>query len=124
MNGDMHRRGKRQKGVDATQGHPPNDSAFTSTLDSDELWPPVEETGSRPLSEPEELHSPHAFSFLSVPARPPKWEKVLWKEQPYPDNYTDATFLQELVRRLYGQAQPCACPACSARAAAAGQRML
>eukprot|EP00798_Chlamydomonas_sp_ICE-L_P005010 gene5011-34795_t len=27
----------------------------------------------------------------------PKWEKVLWKKQPYPDNHTDATFLQELV---------------------------
>lgn len=27
----------------------------------------------------------------------PQWEKVLWKEQPYPDNYTDATFLQQLV---------------------------
>lgn len=29
---------------------------------------------------------------------PPRWEKVLWKKQPYPDNYTDASFLQQLVR--------------------------
>jgi hypothetical protein len=28
---------------------------------------------------------------------PVKWEKVLWKRQPFPDNYTDKTFLQELV---------------------------
>lgn len=26
-----------------------------------------------------------------------KWEKVLWKAQNFPDNYTDHTFLQELV---------------------------
>ena len=25
------------------------------------------------------------------------WEKVLWKKQPFPDNYTDEKFLQELV---------------------------
>ncbi|KXZ42872.1 hypothetical protein GPECTOR_113g284 [Gonium pectorale] len=28
---------------------------------------------------------------------PAKWEKVLWKRQPFPDNYTDDTFLQHLV---------------------------
>lgn len=28
----------------------------------------------------------------------PPWEKVLWRRQPYPDNYTDPTFLQALVR--------------------------
>lgn len=28
----------------------------------------------------------------------PKWEKVLWKCQPYPDNYVDETFLKGLVR--------------------------
>lgn len=27
----------------------------------------------------------------------PPWEKVLWKRQPYPDNHTDETFLQQLV---------------------------
>jgi hypothetical protein len=27
----------------------------------------------------------------------PNWEKVLWKQQPYPDNYVDDTFLKELV---------------------------
>ncbi|GFR50129.1 hypothetical protein Agub_g12280, partial [Astrephomene gubernaculifera] len=26
-----------------------------------------------------------------------KWSKVLWKRQPFPDNYTDHTFLQQLV---------------------------
>jgi hypothetical protein len=25
------------------------------------------------------------------------WQKVLWKRQQYPDNYTDDTFLKELV---------------------------
>lgn len=25
------------------------------------------------------------------------WQKVLWKKQPYPDNYTDSSFLQHLV---------------------------
>lgn len=28
----------------------------------------------------------------------PRWEKVLWKPQPFPDNYVDHTFLQHLVR--------------------------
>lgn len=28
----------------------------------------------------------------------PKWEKVLWKKQPYPDNYVGPSFLQDLVR--------------------------
>jgi hypothetical protein len=28
------------------------------------------------------------------------WQKVLWKRQPYPDSYTDASFLQHLVREL------------------------
>ncbi|PNW87119.1 hypothetical protein CHLRE_02g109850v5 [Chlamydomonas reinhardtii] len=27
----------------------------------------------------------------------PRWEKVLWKPQPFPDNYVDHTFLQHLV---------------------------
>jgi phosphatidylinositol glycan class C protein len=28
----------------------------------------------------------------------PPWEKVLWKQQPYPDNYIPDTFLQDMVR--------------------------
>lgn len=34
------------------------------------------------------------------PTPPPPllpWEKVLWRRQPYPDNHTDATFLQHMV---------------------------
>ncbi|KAG2449226.1 hypothetical protein HYH02_005972 [Chlamydomonas schloesseri] len=30
-------------------------------------------------------------------AGPPRWEKVLWKRQPFPDNYVDHTFLEHLV---------------------------
>lgn len=26
-----------------------------------------------------------------------QWEKVLWREQPYPDNYVDSKFLESLV---------------------------
>jgi hypothetical protein len=100
-----------------------NDSAFTSSLAGDPSWPPVLEeqedrsisvnSASRPLSEPEELHDA-SFSFLATctegPQKPegglgpPKWRKTLWLEQPYPDNYTDSTFLQELVRLCAGKA--------------------
>jgi len=114
----MHRRRTKlgQKNAATTGNHAPNDSAFASTLDHDEAWPPQEplplpeqhfaKQANRLATEPEELHSPHSFNFLSSDGTldgledccaPPKWEKVLWKEQPYPDNYTDATFLQELV---------------------------
>lgn len=27
----------------------------------------------------------------------PVWQKVLWKKQPFADNYTDSSFLQHLV---------------------------
>ncbi|GBF92993.1 phosphatidylinositol N-acetylglucosaminyltransferase subunit C [Raphidocelis subcapitata] len=39
---------------------------------------------------------PRAPSAAAQPAGP-VWEKVLWRRQPYPDNYTDPTFLQALV---------------------------
>jgi hypothetical protein len=29
--------------------------------------------------------------------RPP-WQRILWKQQPYKDNHTDATFLEHLVK--------------------------
>ena len=28
----------------------------------------------------------------------PPWERVLWKKQPYEDNYVDRTFLESLVK--------------------------
>lgn len=33
----------------------------------------------------------------------PKWEKVLWRSQPYPDNYVPPDFLSELndIRELF-----------------------
>ena len=36
------------------------------------------------------------------PGPSPCWEKVLWKRQPFPDNYIPPSFLQELVRWLNG----------------------
>jgi hypothetical protein len=37
-------------------------------------------------------------------AASPRWQKVLWKQQPFPDNHTDATFLRDLVGRALVQA--------------------
>lgn len=99
-----------------------SDSAFTSTLGEDETWPRAEDVAAAAsfrasvsgkgacLSEPEELHGQDGFACVGCrtsddggkqqqpgPCQPPRWQKVLWKEQPYPDNYTDSTFLQELV---------------------------
>lgn len=45
------------------------------------------------------LKPPADTSPLSPGARGEKWEKVLWKTTSFPDNYTDQTFLKELVSR-------------------------
>ncbi len=56
----------------------------------------------RTLSLHEELQLQHGKQLqlaLEQQGSPlPQWEKVLWKQQPFPDTYTDATFLKELVR--------------------------
>mmetsp|Transcript_4888 Transcript_4888/g.10496 ORF Transcript_4888/g.10496 Transcript_4888/m.10496 type:complete len:417 (+) Transcript_4888:76-1326(+) len=39
----------------------------------------------------------HVVESATCDTAPHKWERVLWKRQPYSDNYTDATFLRELV---------------------------
>jgi hypothetical protein len=44
---------------------------------------------------------------------PLQWQKVLWKRQPFADNYTDAKFLQHMVRvstRPFVQLGQCAAP--------------
>eukprot|EP00878_Enallax_costatus_P005691 GHUV01005968.1.p1 GENE.GHUV01005968.1~~GHUV01005968.1.p1 ORF type:complete len:398 (+),score=100.30 GHUV01005968.1:2189-3382(+) len=47
----------------------------------------------------QQANTEHAQNSLQhgCAERLPPWEKVLWKKQPYPDNYTDGTFLQQLV---------------------------
>lgn len=34
----------------------------------------------------------------SAPGQPVPWQKVLWEHQPFPDNYVDRRFLEELRR--------------------------
>ncbi|EJT47038.1 hypothetical protein A1Q1_04281 [Trichosporon asahii var. asahii CBS 2479] len=34
-----------------------------------------------------------------VPDEPPQWERVLWRRQPFPDNYVPPSFLAELTAR-------------------------
>lgn len=47
--------------------------------------------------------SPRRTQFADVPAAPaaappkPPWRKILWEEQPYPDNYVDHTFLASVL---------------------------
>ncbi|KAG2484621.1 hypothetical protein HYH03_016575 [Edaphochlamys debaryana] len=38
-----------------------------------------------------------ALARAAEPGSDVEWEKVLWKRQPFPDTYTDETFLQQLV---------------------------
>jgi hypothetical protein len=45
-----------------------------------------------PAQEQQQQHAPTA------------WQKVLWKKQPFADNYTDSSFLQHLVRDIHVQA--------------------
>lgn len=40
---------------------------------------------------------PHKHSGPLTPHADDVWEKVLWKRQPFPDNYTPDSFLQHLV---------------------------
>ncbi|KAG8555829.1 hypothetical protein GDO81_017831 [Engystomops pustulosus] len=32
---------------------------------------------------------------------PPRWKKILYKRQPFPDNYVDKSFLEELRKNIY-----------------------
>lgn len=38
----------------------------------------------------------HVSADASTGKQSQKWEKVLWKEQDFPDNYTDGSFLRSL----------------------------
>lgn len=42
------------------------------------------------------LRTLDADAGLSSTDAEPKWEKVLWRKQAFPDNYVPPTFLQEL----------------------------
>lgn len=47
------------------------------------------------------VSSPACLICISADARWPRehfqtWEKVLWKQQKFPDNYTDSSFLRSL----------------------------
>ncbi len=41
----------------------------------------------------------HTYIYIQVLTKLllPPWERVLWKQQPYADNYTDSTFLESLI---------------------------
>jgi hypothetical protein len=45
------------------------------------------------------LSSPRALRRPASPSEHSGWEKVLWRNQPYPDNYVDESFLSS-VRSL------------------------
>lgn len=38
-------------------------------------------------------------SQQAVPDESPQWERVLWRRQPFPDNYVPPSFLAELTAR-------------------------
>lgn len=40
--------------------------------------------------------SPEPVPELVPEPEPPQWERVLWRQQPFPDNYVPPTFLAEL----------------------------
>lgn len=41
-------------------------------------------------------HVVHVSADASTRQQSPAWEKVLWKQQDFPDNYTDNSFLRSL----------------------------
>ncbi|KAG2436275.1 hypothetical protein HXX76_006586 [Chlamydomonas incerta] len=78
------------------------DSGGNGAAQSEPLRSGTAAAGQDPPSQQQGRANPVAAIAAAADSLPaegsaPRWEKVLWKRQPFPDNYVDHTFLQHLV---------------------------